>query len=73
MSLQDEPRLRQEALVHATIAVKNAKRNGTILVIKAEAERIYRMIPNCPVSRADLRAEMIRLGLSDRVAIEFAS
>ncbi len=67
MSLRDQQRIRQEALVQATIAVKNAKRSGAILGLTAEVDLIYRKYPNCPVSRADLRAEMVRIGVSDRV------
>ena len=71
MVLQDQPRHREEALIDVAIAVKTAKRHRTTLVVHVEAERIFRQHPDCPVPLAALEAEMIRLGVSDRVAMQF--
>jgi len=71
MPVEDQPRIAQEALVAVTIAVKKAKRNRATLTVNIEAERIHRLFPDSNLSREYLEAEMIRLGVSDHVTMQF--
>ena len=67
----DRARVREEVLIAATQAVKDAKRSGAVLMIRMEAKRLHSNYPDCPVSLSELRQEMFRLGVADRLAIEF--
>jgi hypothetical protein len=70
MSLVDQPRIRDEVMIEALIAVKMAKQDGDPLQITEEAERIHRQYPDCPVSLDELVAIITRLCAWERVPIQ---
>ena len=56
-------------LVSAT--VKKASRNGSVLVINAEADRLLLEHPDCQMSLAELREFIARLAMRRHVPMQF--
>lgn len=71
MSLVDQPRIREEVMIEALIAVKMAKQDGDAFLIAEEATRIHRRYADCPVSLDELVAIITRLCAWERVPIQF--
>jgi hypothetical protein len=55
----------------ASVAVKKAARNGAVLVINVEADRLLLEHPDCQLSLAELRNFIARLAIRRRVPIQF--
>jgi hypothetical protein len=55
----------------ASVAVRTASRNGTVLVINAEADRLLLEHPDCQMSLAELRDFVARLAMRRRVPMQF--
>ena len=55
----------------ASAAVKRASRNGSVLVINAEADRLLFEHPDCQLSLAELRDFIARLAMRRRVPMQF--
>ena len=55
----------------ASVAVKKALRNGTVLVINAEADRLLLEHPDCQMSLAELREFIARLAMRRHVPMQF--
>jgi hypothetical protein len=55
----------------ASAAVKKALRNGTVLVINAEADRLLLEHPDCQLSVAELRDFIARLAMRRRCPMQF--
>jgi hypothetical protein len=55
----------------ASVAVKKALRNGTVLVINAEADRLLLEHPDCQLSLVELRDFIARLAMRRHVPMQF--
>ena len=55
----------------ASAVVKKALRNGTVLMINAEADRLLLEHPDCQLSLAELREFFARLAIRRRVPLQF--
>ena len=67
----DRSNARLKILDPASGAVKEALRNGTVLVINAEADRLLLEHPDCQLSLSQLRDFIARLAIRRRVPIQF--
>ena len=67
----DQPRVREEVMIEALVAVKMAKQDGESFLIAQEAQRIHGQYRDCPVSLDELVAIITRLCAWERVPIQF--
>ena len=70
-SHQDQSNTGLKVLDPASVAVKKALRNGTVLVINAEADRLLLEHPDCQMSLAELREFIARLAMRRHVPMQF--
>lgn len=61
----------RKVLDPASAAVRKASRNGTVLSINAEADRLLLEHPDCQVLLAELRDFIARLAVRGRVPMLF--
>jgi hypothetical protein len=71
MSLVEQPRIREDLMIEALVAVKLAKQQGTPFRIENEAVRIRRKYPDCPVSLDEPVATIAGLCAWERVPLRF--
>lgn len=62
---------RQEIFDRAFTAVLAARRRGSILMVKAEADRLWRAQPHCPVPLEDLHDVIALMAMRKGVPLQF--
>ncbi len=67
LNVQSSPE--QKIRDRIVIAVKRAKRTGATLAVGLETANIFARYPECPFSREEIEAELVRMALSDDVSL----
>jgi hypothetical protein len=71
MSVLEQTYTRRQVMDRAVVAIQEASRHQTVLVVNEEAKRLLHLHPNCPMSLEQLQSELTRLAGQHGVAIEF--